>query len=95
MVRAVLKLAGGSPQGSRRRPCGFDFASQPWPAPPVRKQEDAPAFVKEMVAWGAGPRAGIYLILAAKARAILQGRYHSTTEDVRKPWPTRCFVTAS
>jgi MoxR-like ATPase len=36
-----------------------------------------------MVAWGAGPRAGIYLILAAKARAILQGRYHTTTADVR------------
>ena len=33
--------------------------------------------------WGAGPRAGIYLILAAKARAILHGRYHATTEDVR------------
>jgi len=44
--------------------------------------EDAPDFVREMVAWGAGPRAGIYLILAAKARAILHGRYHATTEDV-------------
>ncbi|MDF1751705.1 MAG: MoxR family ATPase [Verrucomicrobiales bacterium] len=47
------------------------------------KQEDSPDFVKEMVSWGAGPRAGIYLILAAKARAILQGRYHTTTEDVK------------
>jgi len=45
--------------------------------------EEAPDFVREMVAWGAGPRAGIYLILAAKARAILQGRYHTTTADVR------------
>ncbi|MFP6752893.1 MAG: MoxR family ATPase [Pirellulaceae bacterium] len=44
--------------------------------------ENAPDFVQEMVAWGAGPRAGIYLILAAKARAILHGRYHATTEDV-------------
>jgi len=44
---------------------------------------DAPGFVKEMVAWGAGPRAGIYLILAAKARAILHGRFHATTDDVR------------
>lgn len=43
---------------------------------------DAPGIVKEMVAWGAGPRAGIYLILAAKARAVLKGRYHATTEDV-------------
>ncbi len=44
--------------------------------------EDAPDFVKEMVAWGAGPRAGIYLVTAAKARAVLQGRYHATTADV-------------
>ena len=47
------------------------------------KMDDAPDFVKEMVSWGAGPRAGINLILAAKARAILQGRYHTTTADVR------------
>ncbi len=39
-------------------------------------------FVKEMVNWGAGPRASICLILAAKARAVLHGRYHTTTEDV-------------
>ena len=45
-------------------------------------QPDVPDFVREMVAWGAGPRAGIYLILAAKARAILHGRYHATTDDV-------------
>ena len=46
------------------------------------KTEDAPDFVKEMVAWGAGPRAGIYLVTAAKARAVLHGRYHATTADV-------------
>jgi len=44
---------------------------------------EAPAFIGELVQWGAGPRAGIYLILAAKARAILHGRYHATTEDVK------------
>jgi MoxR-like ATPase len=47
------------------------------------KQPEAPDFVKEMCSWGAGPRAGIFLITAAKARAILQGRIHATTEDVR------------
>lgn len=47
------------------------------------REDEAPDFVQEMVSWGAGPRAGIYLILAAKARAILQGRYHATTGDVR------------
>ena len=43
----------------------------------------APDFIKELVQWGAGPRASIYLMLGAKARAILYGRYHATTEDVR------------
>jgi MoxR-like ATPase len=45
-------------------------------------QPEAPDFVREMVAWGAGPRAGISLITAAKARAVLYGRHHATTADV-------------
>jgi MoxR-like ATPase len=48
---------------------------------------EAPPFINELVQWGAGPRAGIYMILAAKARAILHGRYHATTEDVRTMAP--------
>jgi MoxR-like ATPase len=40
-------------------------------------------FVKENVAWGAGPRASQYLILAAKSRAILDGRMAASVEDVR------------
>jgi len=47
------------------------------------KKEEAPDFVREMVSWGAGPRATIYLSLAAKARAILHGRFHATSEDVK------------
>jgi MoxR-like ATPase len=47
------------------------------------KDPTAPDFVREMVQWGGGPRAGICLITAAKARAILKGRYHATTADVR------------
>ena len=43
----------------------------------------APAFVKEMVSWGAGPRAGLSLIVAAKARAILKGRTHVITDDIK------------
>jgi MoxR-like ATPase len=43
---------------------------------------NAGSWVKEMINWGAGPRASICLIMAAKARAILHGRYHTTTEDV-------------
>ncbi|MCA8994396.1 MAG: MoxR family ATPase [Planctomycetaceae bacterium] len=42
----------------------------------------APGFIKEMIGWGAGPRAGISLIIAAKARAVLHGRLHATTSDV-------------
>lgn len=43
----------------------------------------APEFVKKWISWGAGPRASQYLILGGKARAILQGRYAVTTEDIR------------
>jgi MoxR-like ATPase len=45
--------------------------------------ERASRFVKEYVAWGAGPRGSQYLVLAAKARALLQGRTVPTIEDVR------------
>jgi MoxR-like ATPase len=43
---------------------------------------DVPDFVKEWVTWGAGPRAGQYLILGGKARAILRGRYYVSCEDI-------------
>ena len=43
-----------------------------------------PAFVSDYVAWGAGPRASQYLILAGKARALLKGRYYVSTEDIRQ-----------
>jgi MoxR-like ATPase len=45
---------------------------------------EAADFVHELVNWGAGPRASIYMILAGKARAILHGRYHVTTEDIQE-----------
>lgn len=44
---------------------------------------EAPDFIKQYVTWGAGPRASQYLILAAKARAALQGRVHVDLEDVK------------
>jgi MoxR-like ATPase len=44
---------------------------------------DAPDFVRSYVQWGAGPRASQYLILGAKARAVLQGRCFAGCEDVR------------
>ena len=44
---------------------------------------DAPAFVREMIAWGAGPRASQYLVLGAKSRAALHGRPAPDLEDIR------------
>ncbi len=44
---------------------------------------ERPKLVKAYVGWGAGPRASEYLILAAKARAILSGSFHVTPEHVQ------------
>ena len=52
------------------------------------KEPEAPAFVKDWVEWGAGPRASQHIIMAAKARAILQGRYVASVEDVRAVAPS-------
>ncbi len=46
-------------------------------------EDDALDFIKQWVNWGAGPRASQYLILAAKARAILDGRPTPGPEDVK------------
>ncbi len=43
----------------------------------------APDFVKEFVGFGAGPRASQFLVLAAKARALLDGRVHLSREDIK------------
>ncbi len=43
-----------------------------------------PDFVQELVGWGAGPRAVQYLILGGKARALLEGRFHVTVEDIQQ-----------
>ncbi len=43
----------------------------------------APEFVREWVAWGAGPRASQYLILGGKARALINGRFAVSTDDVK------------
>ena len=49
----------------------------------VREAEGVPDFIRRWLAWGAGPRASQYLILGAKGRAVLHGRYHVSMEDVR------------
>ncbi len=47
------------------------------------KEENSPDFVKNWITWGAGPRASQYLILGAKAKAILSGRPTPDVEDVK------------
>jgi MoxR-like ATPase len=49
---------------------------------------EAPQFVKDYVEWGAGPRASQYLILGAKARTMLQGRYAVSIEDIQALAPS-------
>jgi MoxR-like ATPase len=53
----------------------------------TRGREDAPEFVRQWVSWGAGPRASQYLVLGAKTRAVLHGRYAPGIEDVRAVAP--------
>jgi MoxR-like ATPase len=47
------------------------------------QQANSPAFVNDWVSWGAGTRAGQFLVLGAKARALLQGRTHVSADDIR------------
>jgi len=47
-----------------------------------RPVDGCPDFIREWVSWGAGPRAGQYLVLGAKARALLDGRKTPAAEDV-------------
>lgn len=44
---------------------------------------ETPAFVNDWVSWGSGPRGMQYLLLGAKARAVLEGRFFATTDDVK------------
>ena len=49
----------------------------------TRPGEDHLPYIKNWVSWGAGPRASQYLILGAKTKAILDGRYAPSIEDVK------------
>ena len=46
-------------------------------------QTNSPDFVNEWVSWGAGTRAAQYVVLGAKARALLHGRSHASVDDIR------------
>jgi MoxR-like ATPase len=47
------------------------------------KQKSTPPFINEWLTWGAGPRAAQYLVLGAKANAIMNGRLNVSADDVR------------
>ena len=53
----------------------------------TRGREGAPDFVRQWVSWGAGPRASQYLVLGAKTRAVLHGRFAPGVEDVKAVAP--------
>jgi MoxR-like ATPase len=44
---------------------------------------NAPKYVKDWVTWGAGPRASQYLVMAAKTKSIIQGRFTPNIDDIK------------
>ena len=64
-----------------------DYASRLVRATRPGLPEEPPDFVQQWVRWGAGPRAGQALLLAGKARAVLQGRPAVSLEDIRAVAP--------
>ena len=50
----------------------------------TRPDESAPQFVRELIDWGAGPRAGQFLIHGGKALAAMEGRFSVAIDDIRK-----------
>jgi MoxR-like ATPase len=80
VIRYAMKFTRLTRKGSR-------LAKGVAPAEPVAPRAkdhlEVPDFIRENVTWGAGPRASQFLILAAKARAVLHGRYYVSCEDVR------------
>jgi MoxR-like ATPase len=81
-ARAIVnmqKLVRGVPVGDFVREYALHLVRATRPSDPA-----APAFVKRMVDWGAGPRAGIFLIQGAKAMAAMDGRFSVALDDIRK-----------
>ncbi len=49
----------------------------------VAEKEGVPDFIPDLLSWGAGPRAVQFLLLGAKAKAVMEGRSYATAEDIR------------
>jgi len=78
-IRAVQKLVLAAPVSDHVIDYAVRLASATRPA-----HTDAPKATKDYVEWGAGPRASQYLVLGAKAIALLAGRITPETADVRE-----------
>jgi MoxR-like ATPase len=81
VIRYAMKFTRLTRKGSR---AGQDKSAAGAGRP---KEVEVPDFIRDYVTWGAGPRATQFLILAAKARAVLHGRYYVSCEDVRAVAP--------
>jgi len=84
VIRYAMKFTRLTRKGSRLR---GPARGQAVAAAGKSQTTDVPDFVRDYVTWGAGPRASQFLILAAKARAVLHGRYYVSCEDVRAVAP--------
>ncbi len=78
-IRAVQRLVLAAPVSDHVIDYAVRLASATRPA-----NENAPAVTKEFVEWGAGPRASQFLVLGAKALALLKGKVAAETGDVRE-----------
>ncbi len=85
VIRYAMKFTRLTRKGSRVKGPARGHVAEA--AGKSRDKSDVPDFVRDYVTWGAGPRASQFLILAAKARAVLHGRYYVSCEDVRAVAP--------
>jgi MoxR-like ATPase len=84
VIRYAMKFTRLTRKGSRVATPAAPDGPPPPPGPAtLKKKDEVPDFIRDYVTWGAGPRATQFLILAAKARAVLHGRYYVACEDVR------------
>ena len=77
-ILTIQKLVRKVPVSPHVAGFAVDFVKSTRPSDP-----QAPEFISKWVSWGAGPRACQFMLLAAKARAMIHGRYNVSCEDVR------------
>ncbi len=82
-AKAILNIAeAGRQRGGER--IHHQIRRADWSAPRGPRTNRRPKFVQELVDWGAGPRAGQFLINGGKALAAMDGRFSVALDDVRK-----------